>query len=194
MGTSAGNWSPFYEKTRNSPHHALVEEAAAHVTHRGRALDVGAGALRDSKYLLSLGFEVTALDASEYMIAAAASVDSPNFLAIQSAFADFDFGVAHYDLVSAMYSLPFCEPAEFDPVFERIVESLKVGGVFSGILFGDRDTWATNPEMTFHTRAQAQARLAGLETIKFDEIEEDGETTVGVPKHWHTFHFIVRKA
>lgn len=193
MGNSAGSWSPFYEKTRNAPHHALVEEAAGYVANRGRALDVGAGALRDSKYLLSLGFDVVALDASEYMIAAAAYVDSPNFLAVQSAFTEYDFGSKRFDLVSAMYSLPFCEPATYDTVFDSIVESLKPGSIFCAILFGDRDTWATNPEMTFHTRVQAEARLAGLEILKFDEIEEDGETSVGVPKHWHTFHFIVRK-
>ena len=47
--------------------------------------------------------------------------------------------------------------------------------------------------MTFCTREQAQRFLHGLNIITFWEVEEDTETTLGEPKHWHVFHFITRK-
>lgn len=194
MATSSGEWEEFYEKTRGRPPHELVVEAVGHVARRGRALDVGAGALNDTRYLLAQGFDVTAVDASDLMIREAADLPSRHLHAVLSSFEEFDFGADLFDLASAMYSLPFNPPHSYDTVFARIVASLAPRGVFCGVFFGNHDTWASNPEMTFHTRAQAETRLAGLEIIKFAEREEDGSTSVGVAKHWHTFEFIVRKS
>jgi hypothetical protein len=28
---------------------------------------------------------------------------------------------------------------------------------------------------------------------RFDEIEENGKTALGEPKHWHVFHIVARK-
>ncbi len=35
--------------------------------------------------------------------------------------------------------------------------------------------------------------LRGLEVEHFEEVEEDGETAVGDPKHWHLFHVVARQ-
>ena len=63
----------------------------------------------------------------------------------------------------------------------------------SGQLFGDRDGWATQPDMSFQTRQDAEAMLLGLGVEQFNEVEEDGKTAVGDPKHWHLFHVVARK-
>jgi hypothetical protein len=49
-------------------------------------------------------------------------------------------------------------------------------------------------DLTFHTRAQALGLLDGLELERFDEVDEDGKTATGEPKHWHVFHVIARRA
>ena len=56
-GSTERRWPSFYEKTRNRPAWPLVIEAAALAPGR-RALDLGAGAGRDTRYLLEQGFEV----------------------------------------------------------------------------------------------------------------------------------------
>ena len=84
-------------------------------------------------------------------------------------------------------------PNQFGAVWQRIVASLRPGGRFSGQLFGDRDGWATQPDMSFQTREDAENLLRGLEVEHLEEVEEDGETAVGDPKHWHVFHVVARK-
>ena len=46
--------------------------------------------------------------------------------------------------------------------------------------------------MTFHTRAEVDWLLAGLDVELLDEVEEDGKTAIGDPKHWHTYDVVAR--
>jgi hypothetical protein len=43
------------------------------------------------------------------------------------------------------------------------------------------------------SRDDAEELLGGLEVEHFDEVEEDGETAVGDPKHWQLFQVVARK-
>jgi hypothetical protein len=47
--------------------------------------------------------------------------------------------------------------------------------------------------MTFVTRDEAMAMLAGLELEMFEEEEADGITPRGNAKHWHIFHIVARR-
>jgi len=105
---------------------------------------------------------------------------------------------------AASFALPFCRPDGFAALWQRIVASLAPGGRFCGQLFGDRDEWASPPlvsrkswssppAMSFHSRDEVLALLRGLEIEHLDEVDEDGQTAVGDPKHWHVFHVVARK-
>jgi tellurite methyltransferase len=100
---------------------------------------------------------------------------------------------AEPDLVNSSFALPFCPPEAFPALWQRIKSSLHPGGRFSGQLFGDRDGWSDETDMTFQTRAQLEALLESLEIERLDEVEEDGSTAVGKPKHWHLFHVVARR-
>src|SRR5258706_15675273 len=56
------DWGRFYGFTKDSPPWQLLVRAAALAPRRGSALDLGAGAGRDTRYLLEQGFQVTAVD------------------------------------------------------------------------------------------------------------------------------------
>lgn len=187
------DWGRFYERTKNDPPSPLLVEALTHVKTRDSAIDIGAGGLKDTRYLLEEGFEVTVVDMEPLMAKAAAEIKTDKLEAVVSSFADFDFGKDKYDIAAAMYALPFNPRDTFDSVFARIKESLITGGVFCGQLFGDRDAWTPDPQMTFHDKAQAQALFSDMELLTFKETEKDGKTADGTPKHWHVFHFIARK-
>jgi hypothetical protein len=45
--------------------------------------------------------------------------------------------------------------------------------------------------MTFHSSRDVQALLAGLEVLRLDETERDGQAFRG-PKHWHTYDILAR--
>lgn len=101
------------------------------------------------------------------------------------------------DFVNASFSLPFCDPEAFPVLWTWIVGILKPGGRFAGQLFGLQDEWAQEPRTmarTFHQRSDVERLLGGLFSMEyFEEVERDGKTATGEPKHWHVFHIVARK-
>ncbi|MEI8249040.1 MAG: class I SAM-dependent methyltransferase [Candidatus Taylorbacteria bacterium] len=190
---SEKDWSDYYKVTKAKPPRPLLVKALEYVANRDKAIDLGGGALNDTKYLLEQGFDVTVIDKSPLMEQEAKNISSDKLHTFTTSFEDFKFPKAEYDLASAMFALPFTVPDHFTKVFEEIKSSLKKGGVFCGQLFGDRDEWKMNSNMTFHTKEQAQELLGNLEVISFKEDEKDDRTAKGDMKHWHMFHFIAKK-
>lgn len=197
---ASDDWGSFYRITRDNPPWPLLTRAAALARKDGRALDLGAGAGRDTRYLLAHGFQVTAVDAQADSVALLTALPEElkpfqeRLRATQSRFEDFAFETGGYDLINAQFTLPFMAPSDFIAVFGRIKDALAAGGVFAGQFFGDHDEWNTpDTTMTFVTRAEAETLLDGLETIEFREIEEDGHIADGRPKYWHVYHILARK-
>ena len=187
------DWSEYYKITKAKPPSKLLVSALEHVTKKEKALDIGGGALKDSRYLLEQGFDVTVFDKSPLMEPEALALQNPHLHPLTASFEDFNFPRAEYDIASAMYALPFAHPQHFDAVFQKIKDSLVPGGIFCGQFFGLNDAWAANPEMTFCTKEHTQELLADMETIYLGEEEKDAPTAKGDMKHWHVFHIIARK-
>jgi len=146
------DWTEFYRITKNRPPSELLVKALSYVATKRKAIDIGGGALKDTRYLLDQGFDVAVVDKEDLMTKEAEAIKSDKLHYVVSTFADFEFPKNEYDIVSAMYSLPFNPPHSFDFVFHKIKSSLVKNGVFCGQFFGIRDEWSTNREMTFHTR------------------------------------------
>ena len=158
------------------------------------AVDLGAGQGFETAELLRRGWEVLAIDAQEEGIRRlrerVPDEHADRLRTLVSPMQEPELPRA--DLVHASFSLPFCPPQAFPDLWERIRSALTPGGRFVGELFGDRDSWASDPDMTFHDASAARARFDGLELESFVEEEEDGEAFSG-PKHWHVFHVIARR-
>jgi SAM-dependent methyltransferase len=186
------SWDQFYHLTKDNPPSTGLVKAVSILTHTGDALDLGCGAGRDTRYLLTQGFRVTAVDQEKKSLALLAPLQTQGLNLIQTTFEDFTF--AHYDLINAHYTLPFVNKEQFSHVFGRLKTSLKSHGIFVGKFLGIHDTWnVSGNHMTFLTREQALDELKGLEIITFDEEMFAGKTTEGAAKHWHIYHIIVRK-
>jgi tellurite methyltransferase len=185
-------WAQYYDAVGDEPRDTLLA-AVDRFAAPGMAVDLGCGTGRDTVELLRRGWQVVAIDSQAEAIRRvrdAAGDDAR--LATQVAVYE-DAALPECDLVNASWSLPFCRPEVFDVVWERIVDSLRPDGRFAGQLFGDRDEWSTESDMTFHTRAEAERLFSGFELERFDEDEEDGQTVLGNPKHWHVFNVVARK-
>lgn len=188
------DWPAHFELTKDGPPSPLLVKAMEYVARKGAALDLGDGALKDARFLLGAGFDVTVVDKEPWMARAAEAIASDKLHVLVSSFAEFDFPKEAYELASAMFALPFNPPDTFDAVFQRIKNALVKDGVFCGQFFGVRDGWAGTPSMTFHTKEQAERLLTdGMELISFVETEKDSRTADGALKHWHLFHVIARK-
>jgi tellurite methyltransferase len=185
-------WARYYDAAGAEPRETLLT-ALEGFAAPGVAVDLGCGTGRDTLELLRRGWRVVAIDSEpEAIKRLRAKVGDEERLQTQVARYE-DAALPSCDLVNASWSLPFCAAEVFGVVWERTVDSLRPGGRFCGQLFGERDEWSTEDDMTFHTRAQAEALFNLFQLERFDEVEEDGKTALGKPKHWHVFNVVARK-
>jgi SAM-dependent methyltransferase len=199
MAGSRQSRQSYYQRTGERPPRetllSALDRGADAAPGARRAVDLGCGTGRDTVELLRRGWAVLAIDAEPEAIAGLRErPDLPPDARLETRVARFeetDWPAS--DLVNASFALPLCPPATFAGLWQRLVASLKPGGRFAGQLYGDRDSWAGQPGMTFLTRPQAEALLAPLEVELFREEESDGVTPAGDAKHWHIFHIVARK-
>jgi SAM-dependent methyltransferase len=186
-------WQRYYDAAGDEPRETLLRALDLFGGSTGFAVDLGCGTGRDTAELLRRGWRVLSIDgereAIERLVARLGEDE-----ALETRVASFDraeWPVA--DLVNSSYALPFCPPALFPTVWQRIVDSLPPGGRFCGQLFGDRDSWVETRDITFMPRSRAEELLSAFDRELFEEVEEDGSTVVGDPKHWHLFNVVARK-
>lgn len=199
--TSGGprDWAAYYRKTGERPPRPTAVFALDRFDAEPDAaprlvVDLGAGGGRDVIAFLQRGWRVIAIDGEA---AAADSLrarqDLPDGALLETRTAQFED--AHWpqcDLVNSSFALPLCAPDQFVAVWEKIVGSLLPGGRFAGQLYGERDSWAGRPGMTFHTRSEVERLFANFEIELFEEEEDDSQTPRGETKHWHVFHVVAR--
>jgi trans-aconitate methyltransferase len=193
----SADWFGYYDAQEGREPRELLTEVlrAFDAEHRvGSAVDIGCGDGTDSLALLARGWNVLSIDAEDDAIRRLRARLTDDVAARSTTDVSPMEGVdlPPADLVFASFSLPFCPPESFPDLWARIRASLRRGGRFAGELFGDRDTWASDPTMTFQDEDAARALFDGLVVESFVEEDEDGESFDG-PKHWHVFHVIARR-
>jgi SAM-dependent methyltransferase len=181
------------------PHktHPLLKYALERTgLRRGRALDIGAGALGETRYLLERGFDVDAVDPDPVSRQLADTLDAGvrRFTMSQKHIEAHRIPALAYDLVVALHVLPFVAPDRIDGVAADIERSLVPGGVLCCTLFGRRDSWAVSDlPVTGVTERRSSELFAGLRPLYFEESEHDGVDAEGKPKHWHVLRQVLGK-
>ncbi len=192
-------WNSYTENTKNEPTRHLTVKAMRFVRAKGRALDLGPGALNESRFLLEQGFKVVVavnkhpLESDATVRERAASFPPGRFEYRVSMFDAFDFEPAAYDFINAQFSLPFSPPETFERMFTSLKSSLKPDGIVAAQFFGSRHEWNGTPGMTFVDRIRARELLSDLTLECFGEIEGPFRSAHGGIKYGHTFSFIARK-
>ncbi len=160
------------------------------------AVDLGCGNGRDTRELLRRGWSVLAIDGEPTAVEELrARPDLPADARLATSIARFETATwPESHLVNSSFALPLCPPETFPALWQRITDSLLSGGRLSCQLYGDRDSWAGDPTITFLTRPEVEAMLADLTVEHFREEEDDSVTPRGTPKHWHIFHIVARKS
>lgn len=178
-------WIAYQKKTRNKAPSALIRRAI--LGHN--ALDLGAGGLRDTKYLVKCGFQVDAVDIQ--------FTSKPRLMGVsyfEQPFHRFKFPSKRYDVVNFQYSLPFGKKGTFGGVWKKLTRSVKNDGVIVGQLFGKDDEWNTpSSQMTFHTKKEVLELLTLFKIVYFKEERKRKMTLAKKNKRWHIFHIIARK-
>lgn len=196
VGENQSAWGSYIEKTKelNKGPRILLVEALKLTSKRNSALDLGAGALNDTKYLLDQSFrKVTAVDQDEKSKEIAKELSDDRLIFIEGKIEEFEFPDDTYDLINAQFSLPFIDTNKIEEVLAKIAGSLIEEGVFVGQLFGERDEWSKRENINFHTVDKIRVMLKNVEILKLEEEEKEGATVEGAYKHWHIIHIIFRK-
>jgi trans-aconitate methyltransferase len=191
------DWARYYAWSADREPRPLLLEACRELGPgaRRQAIDLGCGSGTEALTLLDHGWSVLALDAEEAALAMLGSrvpsEAADRLQLVRASFTEAELPAAA--LIHAGFSLPFCPPGEFGALWARIRAALVPGGIVAVQLFGVHDSWAGEDDMTFHTRAEAEALLGGMDVIRLEETEREGRAYSG-PKHWHLFDVLARRA
>jgi tellurite methyltransferase len=197
---AGADWSTYYEKTGTRPPRNTLIRALDAFDREGLssdrfAVDLGSGSGRDTIEIIRRGWPVLAVDAAFEAIEGLKSrSDLPGGASIETQLSRYENMILpRCDLVNAGFSLPLCPKRAFAAVWQNIVATLKPGGRFSGQLYGDRDDWAGNSEMTHLAPSEVLDLLQPFEIEYLKEEEDDSVTPRGGAKRWHIFHIVARK-
>ena len=187
-------WSDFCKITSGRQPREILLKALGSVRHKGKALDIGAGALNETRYLLGQGFEVTAVDSEPVSAEVAARIQDEKLHFEAVSYEDFKFRKDSYDLAAALYALPFTPPEHFKAVVQKLLGSIKTGGVFVGQFFGPDDEWNDgSSRINFVSGSDVKDMFKPFEILSFEEEKGPGTTATGGTKYWHIFHVIAKK-
>ena len=194
------DWPGYFGAVKGlGPRETLVL-ALDHFEKEGRtsgfAVDIAAGEGRDTVELVKRGWSVVATDnhpeAFPLLWAQIPEQLKPRVRTDDVQFAKME--IPDCDLVNASFALPFCEPQDFPGLWNKIVSAIRPGGRFAGQFFGDRDSWASFPRRTHHSREEVLDLLTGFEIEMMREEEKDDPPDVRNPKHWHVFHVVAKRS
>jgi len=170
-------------------------DALSHLPTNGtRALDVGAGPLNDTRFLLRAGLSVDAVDHDPLVARLAKEVRDRRFNFVQADIRDFKIARGAYALIVAIHTLPFLRCDAVFRLVPRLVDGLENDGVLCCTMFGPEDGWAAcRPHMTFLSRPEVEALFRPLEPLSFVETRFDGVTANNRAKRWHVMRCIFRR-
>ena len=186
----------YYQNTEKALPHENVKEFLKIENKRGKAIDIGCGAGRDTIFLIKNNWNVLAIDREDTKDIISNILNEEELRRFRFIKQDFEnIELEQNDLVIANFSIPFCNKKDFNELWNRIVESISEDGYFVGNFFGLKDSWVNIKEKLVFLSKEQVLKLfeESFEIIKFQEIEKDAKTALGKVKHWHIYDVIAKK-
>jgi SAM-dependent methyltransferase len=181
-------------RARREPNALLVQAVGLLPVRNGRALDIGAGPLNDSLFLLRAGLSVDAVDSDPHTLSLASELSNPRLNVVRADIRDVRIVPDAFSLVVAIHVLPFLPRADLLRTLPAIIEGLSEGGILCCTFLGPDDSWAQRrPHMTFLSRSEVSGLLSQLQPVVFSEQKYQGANAKDEPKRWHVFRGIFRK-
>jgi len=194
-------WKEYFKKHKKRKPREQLVRAVSFCLNKDKALDLGAGTLIESKFLIKKGFKnVVVIDNAPEVKTYVKNFNNKKLHFKNVSFQEYDFSKNTFDLINSQFSLHFYGEKGFRSFIKSIRSSLKPGGIFVGQFLGVKDSWNEKKKSkipkansVFHTKKQALSLLSGMKILEFIEEDKDGKTALGIPKHWHVFYFIAQK-
>lgn len=157
------------------------------------AIDLGAGAGNDAKFLLEKGFKVTCIDKEEKSkdIIMSQITQNENLKFELQEFEKIKLHKA--DLIYSCFSLHFCNPEKFNDMMNEIINNINTNGFFVGNFLGEQDGWFGNDKMTFLLKERVLDYFKDFEIKYYAEKKYVKDAVIGGKKNWHVFEIIAMK-
>lgn len=155
------------------------------------AIDLGCGSGNETVYMIKNGIKVLAIDRqlNQDFILNRLSDDEKKLISfMESSFEDIELPKTR--LLTAFFSIPFCNPNNFDELWNKIYNSIEDDGYFVGQLFGDRDAWNIVDSINTFPIDKVKDYLRKYRIIKLEEVEYVRESD---NKKWHFYDIIAQK-
>ena len=155
------------------------------------AIDLGCGSGNETVYMIKNGIKVLAIDRqlNQNFILDRLSDDEKKLISFkESSFEDVE--LPRTDLLTAFFSIPFCNPNNFDELWTKVYNSIEDNGYFVGQLFGDRDAWNVVDSINTFSIDKVKEYLKNYKIIKLEEVEYVRESD---NKKWHFYDIIAQK-
>ena len=184
----AGTWNRRFDQDGylfGTEPNAWLQQQAHHWAPGQRVLSVADGEGRNSVWLARRGLQVEAFDIAEAGVAKARQLAAERGVTVDHQVADCDgfaWPEAAYDAVAAIF-VQFADPALRTRLFQRMVASLKPGGllILQGYTPRQLDYRTGGPPILSHlyTADLLRTAFAGLTIITLSEYEADVQEGTG---------------
>lgn len=155
------------------------------------AIDLGCGSGNETVYMVKNGIKVLAIDRQlnqDFILNRLFDSEKQLISFKESSFEDVE--LPKTKLLTAFFSIPFCNPNNFDELWTKIYNSIEDNGYFVGQLFGDRDAWNVVESINTFSINKVKEYLKNYNIIKLEEIEYVRESD---NKKWHFYDIIAQK-
>lgn len=184
----------YYNVTQNNPPSVLIRKFFANKYNEkldgNTAIDLGCGAGNDTEFLISKGFSVTAVDASEEVreLWKNKNFDKDTAELIIGDFSKVDLPNA--DIILANMSLFFVKE-NFDLFLKSLLEKVNEKGFFIANFLGKEDEW--NKIRTTIEKDELLGFFKDFEINYFSEEKYYKDTASGENKFWHVYTIMAKK-
>ncbi len=155
------------------------------------AIDLGCGSGNETVYMIKNGIKVLAIDRQlnqDFILNRLSDNEKKMISFKESSFEDVE--LPRTNLLTAFFSIPFCNPNNFDELWTKIYNSIEDDGYFVGQLFGDRDAWNVVDSINTFPIDKVKEYLKKFKIIKLEEVEYVRESD---NKKWHFYDIIAQK-
>ena len=155
------------------------------------AIDLGCGSGNETVYMIKNGIKVLAIDRQlnqDFILNRLSDNEKKMISFKESSFEDVE--LPNTKLLTAFFSIPFCNPNNFDELWTKIYNSIEDNGYFVGQLFGDRDAWNVVESINTFSIDKVKEYLKNYNIIKLEEIEYVRKSD---NKKWHFYDIIAQK-
>ena len=155
------------------------------------AIDLGCGSGNETVYMVKNGIKVLAIDRQlnqDFILNRLSDNEKKMISFKESSFEDVE--LPRTNLLTAFFSIPFCNPNNFDELWNKIYNSIEDDGYFVGQLFGDRDAWNVVDSINTFPIDKVKDYLKKYRIIKLEEVEYVRKSD---NKKWHFYDIIAQK-